>query len=188
MTGADCFSGHFRCALALSVALHLLFAAVLTPEFTVSRAPSGVNTVITVQLVALPAAVMAENWGQTRLSAATGQRKKVEKIGSDPIFPALPAVVDSTYYTARDLDVYPRPVAPLELDRVADGIAAPGRIAVILQIDEQGTVSNVVFTGMVAPDELKERLRTVLAATRFLPARKDGRAVRSRLTLSVDFH
>jgi outer membrane biosynthesis protein TonB len=75
----------------------------------------------------------------------------------------------------------------LELDRIADGIAAPGRISVTLQIDEQGTVSNVVFTGTVAPDELKESLRTVLAATRFLPARKDGHAVRSRLTLSVDF-
>jgi hypothetical protein len=75
----------------------------------------------------------------------------------------------------------------LELDRIADGVAAPGRVAVTLQIDERGTVNNIAFDGPATPDTLKEGLRAALAATQFLPARKDGRAVRSRLTLSVDF-
>ena len=203
MTGERCLTGHFHCALAFSVALHLLFGAALTPEFTGSRAQSGAHTVITVQLAAQPAAEMA-NFIEPQPeipAAARRTTRPAPAIDSGPHVamaapgggPAeevrpltLPAAADPTYYGARDLDVYPRPVAPLELDRIAEGIAAAGRVAVTLQIDEQGTVSNVAFTGP-APDELKEGLRAALAATRFLPARKDGHAVRSRLNLSVDF-
>ena len=96
---------------------------------------------------------------------------------------ALPQVPDPTYYSARDLDAYPTPVVPLELDR----IAAAGRVALALLIDEQGAVNNVAFAGPAAPERLREELRAVLVATRFHPARKDGRAVRSRIVLSVDF-
>lgn len=99
----------------------------------------------------------------------------------------LPQVPDSTYYAARDLDVYPRPVAPLELDRVAAGDAAPGRVTLALLIDEHGVVNEVALAGPAAPGRVEEGLRAVVAATRFFPARKDGRAVKSRVVLSVDF-
>jgi hypothetical protein len=34
---------------------------------------------------------------------------------------------------------------------------------------------------------VEEELRAALAATRFLPAQKNGRAVRSRIVLSISF-
>ena len=37
------------------------------------------------------------------------------------------------------------------------------------------------------PGPLQEELRSVLAATRFFPGQKDGRAVKSRVVLSVNF-
>jgi outer membrane biosynthesis protein TonB len=97
--------------------------------------------------------------------------------------PALPQAADPTYYPARELDAYPRPVVPPELDR----IAASGSVTLALLIDEQGAVNNVAFAGPAAPEHLREALRAVLVATRFLPARKDGRVVKSRIVLSVDF-
>ena len=100
---------------------------------------------------------------------------------------ALPTTPDPTYYSARDLDFYPRPVAPLELDRLARG---RGEVATVfrfqLLIDDSGTV-NEISSVQGEPPSLRDELGSVLAATRFHPGRKDGRAVKSRVTLSIDF-
>ena len=98
---------------------------------------------------------------------------------------ALPQAADLSYYTARDLDRYPRPLAPLPILRAAGEGAGEVRLEIL--IDERGIVQDMSFAGPAAPARVEEALRAALAATRFMPAQKDGRAVRSRIVLSVGF-
>lgn len=105
-----------------------------------------------------------------------------------PVAPlALPQAPDPTFYSVRDLDVYPRPAVPLDFDRLGAGGAgsAAGRFRVVLLIDEGGAVNEIAITEAEPPGRLQEELRAALAATRFFPGQKDGRAVKSRVVLSV---
>jgi len=97
----------------------------------------------------------------------------------------LPQTADPSYYTARDLDRYPRPLAPFWIDRAAGDGAGEVRLEIL--IDERGVVQDIAIAGPAAPARVEEELRAALAVTRFLPAQKDGRAVRSRIVLSVSF-
>ena len=90
----------------------------------------------------------------------------------------VPARADPTVYTARDLDSLPVPVFPLEFSRLP---LASTTIRIELLLDEHGTVNEITISGAIPEPEL----RAAIAATAFVPARKDGRAVRSRIVLSV---
>lgn len=127
-----------------------------------------------------------ETWGQTRLSASVSASRKIE---SDPAFPPAPRrpegspAPDSRYYLAQELDSYPGPLSPLRFGRPAGG--SPEDVLLEILIDERGIVRDVIFTRPAQPGQAEEELRALLVATRFLPARRDGRVVRSRLTLRV---
>ena len=96
----------------------------------------------------------------------------------------LPHAPDPIYYPARDLDDYPRPLAPLRIGRPAR--ASAGEVRLELLIDEYGVVRDVVLAGPAQPGGAEVELRATLAATPFMPARKDGRPVRSRILLSLN--
>ena len=118
--------------------------------------------------------------------AATGSSKparSVERSIATSDSPGLPAAVDATWYTAQDIDVYPRSGAPLQL-ALPTGTAVV-RLLLWLRIDEHGEVVDVSAGEPGIPDAWIDAARAGLAATRFAPARKDERAVRSRLLLSV---
>jgi hypothetical protein len=97
--------------------------------------------------------------------------------------PALAPVPDPRFYVARELDSYPRPLLPLRFGRSA-GSSAEDVLLEIL-VDERGVVRDVIFAAPGERSRAGEDLRAMLAATPFLPARKDGRVVRSRLVLRV---
>jgi protein TonB len=118
---------------------------------------------------------LPEKGGQTRFSASG--RQQGQKVESDPIFP------DPNYYPARELDDYPRPLAPLRIDRPAH--AGAGEVRLELLIDERGVVRDVAYVGAAPRSEAEVALRAMLAAIHFMPARKDGRAVKSRVLISV---
>ena len=90
----------------------------------------------------------------------------------------MPAPADATVYTAGELDSLPVPVSPLDLTSTA-----PVRVELV--IDEQGLVRSVSIAPRSGSHPAPE-LRSLLAATAFLPARKDGRAVKSRIVLAVE--
>ena len=97
---------------------------------------------------------------------------------------ALAQPFDTTWYAAHDLDTYPRALAPIRLEPVrVEGQGA--RLLLWLRIDEFGQVVEVKAGESGAPDHLIEAARASLAAVRFTPARKDERAVKSRVLLSV---
>ncbi|HEY7657685.1 MAG TPA: hypothetical protein VH881_12515 [Burkholderiales bacterium] len=90
---------------------------------------------------------------------------------------------DPRYYLARELDSYPRPLSPLRFGRPADSSAEEVLLEIL--VDERGVVQDVISARPAERSRADEELRAMLAATPFLPARKDGRLVKSRLVLRV---
>ena len=97
---------------------------------------------------------------------------------------ALPRATDPHYYAARDLDHYPWPLVPLQLEHLAE---SRSELRLELLIDESGVVQEVVFVQPARPGEAEEKLRTALVATQFMPGRKEGRPVKSRLVMGIIF-
>jgi hypothetical protein len=182
-------------ALVLSAAAHLLLAGSLALDVAWPAArlmPPGVLTVriessppelrMDAATPPVPAAIPAGRGRDTRklVRAEEGAKQEAKTVL------VLPQAPDPTYYSAQDLDSYPRLTAPLELDRLAGGAEgnAAGSFRFQLLIDEQGGISEIsALEG--EPRELREELKTLLAATRFVPGQKDGRPVKSRVTLNV---
>ena len=118
---------------------------------------------------------------------ASDLTRNPEKSSSTPVLTRLPAAVDTKWYSAQDLDVYPRPGTPLRFAPPEGAGGAVVRLTLWLRIDEQGDVVEVSAGEPGVPVGWVDAARASLAAIRFAPARKDERAVRSRLLLSVSF-
>lgn len=98
----------------------------------------------------------------------------------------LPFVRDPTYYPVRQLDVYPQPLTPLKLDYPATA-RADGRLLVLLLIDEFGIVNEASIVEAEPPGYFEEAALAVFRAARFSPAQKQGKAVKSRALLQVNY-
>jgi len=184
-------AGRLRLALAVSALAHwALLATPLVDTLRPGAAPSTIDTPMTVRFAPPPGAVLdtpeVTDAAESRMPGpATGNSGRA---GSDwpatgvtpPGAEALVAwrVPDPTYYPARELDTHPQPTQPLELD----WLPGAGSIRLLLLIDEHGIVNDI---SLVEGGRLDQALRTALAAARFVPARKDGRDVKSRVLLSV---
>lgn len=92
-------------------------------------------------------------------------------------------IADATYYTARDLDVFPKAITVLELGLRA---GTTGKVRATVLIDESGTVNEVraIDAGIA---EIERAARDLLLRARFTPASKDGRVVKAQLLVSLDY-
>ena len=168
--------------------------AVALPEDaeSVAREPLAVSRVLPAQdertagpvpEVRRPRARTAEGTA----AGAPGLALMHEKSSPTPASTKLPAMVDTTWYAAHDIDVYPRSGTPLRFAPPDGAGETVVRLTLWLRIDEQGEVVEVTAGEPGIPDRWVDAARASLAAIRFAPARKDERAVRSRLLLSVSF-
>jgi protein TonB len=109
-------------------------------------------------------------------------------MATTPVLP-LPPAVDPTYYSARELDVYPAPQAPLrfEYPERAAHEHVSGSVRIMLLLDEAGAIDGVSVVAAEPPGYFEDRVRAAFAAARFFPARKDGRAVKSRVLINVNY-
>ena len=102
---------------------------------------------------------------------------------------SLPNAPDLTYYAARQLDVYPRLLAPLDLryrgKAAADGVS--GRVRLLLLIDETGVVRDASIVEAEPPQYFEEEASQALVGAPFAPAYRNGRAVRSRVLIEVNY-
>lgn len=101
----------------------------------------------------------------------------------------LPLSRDPTYYPARQLDVYPQPLAPVKLgypDRAA-AQRLDGNLRLLLLIDEFGVVNEASVVEAQPQGYFEEAALSVFRATRFSPAQKQGRPVKSRVLLQVKY-
>jgi hypothetical protein len=183
----------------LSVALHAWLASITgtgggSPRETPEPAARLTLRIDQVSSPAPPAAALPaplSTFAATSAAPREARRPVAPALGvthsASPALAAdggLPRADDQTYYPLQQVDVFPAPVAPLALAALENG-AAPGRILVLVSIDEAGVVSDaVLIEGGSA--SVEAALRSVLLPARFTPALKNGRAVKSRVVLSVE--
>jgi hypothetical protein len=184
-----------RIAVAGSALLHLLGAAAPGPE-ALPGAASGrwPSDPMTVRVEPLPvppgSAALEEIVGQPSAPATSRAARRERKAAPRPAAIAAPRIADPTVYAAAELDSLPRPVAPLDIGRLRERAPSPSSdVRLELVIDELGTVSEVAYVRTAASTArvLERDLRDAIAAMPFVPARKDGRAVKSRIVLSVAY-
>lgn len=94
----------------------------------------------------------------------------------------VPPVPSSEYYSAQELDIYPRLRMPLKLELGDLSVERPLRVS--LSLSEAGIVEAVELK-VEAPRMVEARVRDALRHSRFSPAVKDGRPVKSRITLNI---
>lgn len=129
-----------------------------------------------------PAATKAEPKREPRQAATEPASAPIAGI-------EIPLSRDPTYYPARQLDVYPQLLAPIKLD-YPDRAAAQrldGNLLLLLLIDEFGIVNEASVVEAQPEGYFEEAALSVFRATRFSPAQKQGRPVKSRVLLQVSY-
>jgi protein TonB len=194
-------------ACAVSFVLHLL-VLVGIPVNPTGGVPQALTT-ITVRLepVVADSTPAAENAAVVADSAPVAVADKLQRSAEPqpaarteppgPQKPAaspssgveLPFIRDPTYYTAKQLDVYPQPLTQIQLDYPASAANAKvdGRLSVLLLIDEFGDVNDVSIVEAQPPGYFEEAALAVFRSARFAPAQRQGHAVKSRVTLQVKY-
>ena len=94
------------------------------------------------------------------------------------------AVPDPRFYPARELDRYPVPLAPLDL---AIATAGPGSVRFWLSIDLEGKVVDAAVVDADSSAAWVAMAREYLLASRFAPAMRDERPVKSRVLLELRY-
>lgn len=111
--------------------------------------------------------------------AGSDQPPAVQGIAGHPA-----AEAGQRFYSARELDLYPVPTSPLQIaDPDNGGISGHARL--LLRIDHIGRVVDIAVIAADPPGVFGSEARTSLLRTRFMPARKDGRPVNSRVVMEV---
>lgn len=113
--------------------------------------------------------------------------------GHDETSAAMPAKVPmaaaTAYYSARELDVYPMPLAPIAFGypprAAAEGVG--GSVSVMLRIEITGELGEVAVAAANPGGYFEEAVLSAFSGVRFAPARKDGRAVASRVLVRVTY-
>jgi len=192
-------------ALALSAALHLS----LIYGVAVGRLESEPAHVIVAhlqpaadasQVEHIPAALMgvSRRFIDTRPTAQYAASSvpteplpapAVASVRDDSRAPTLevPALVDPTWYTAKDLDVYPQALAPVDPPYPASISDVTGEVTVLLAIDEFGVVQDSSVVTAQPPGYFEQSAIGAFRTARFAPAQRDGRPVRSRVVVKVRF-
>jgi protein TonB len=98
-------------------------------------------------------------------------------------------IPNPSYYAARELDVYPALLTALDLHYRDSAWAADvkGRVLLLVRIDANGIVEDVSVVEAEPAGYFEEQARRALASARFRPALKDGRAVKSRVEVEVNY-
>jgi TonB family protein len=100
-----------------------------------------------------------------------------------------PAAPERIYYPARELDAYPKPLAPLRFEYPVQLAHAPiaGNVLVTLMVGESGAVDRVAVVAAEPTGYFEEHTRAAFASARFHPGRRAGRAVGSQITVRVEY-
>ena len=134
--------------------------------------------------------------------SAAGETAPADPVGAPPpsVPPAaprpasnvldIPVIRDPTYHAARFLDEYPKPLRPIEPrfpEQATIGRISGGTVTLLLLIDEEGVLRDVSVVEAQPESIFDEAALAAFRDMRFSPARKDGRAVRSRVLVTVGF-
>lgn len=107
------------------------------------------------------------------------------RTGSD----AVAEAPDLTYYATKQLDVFPALSTALDLAQVTDAAAAgtPGRALLLVLIDANGVVNEVSVVEAEPAAYSADHAKRAVMTARFTPGYRNGRPVRSRLLVEVNY-
>ena len=101
----------------------------------------------------------------------------------------VPLVEDPTFYPAKQVDVQPKvlaPVTPLYPEK-ADKDNASGEVTLLLLIDELGKVRDLAVIDAKPEGYFEESALNAFRNTRWTPAQREGRMVKSRVLIRVRY-
>jgi len=106
-----------------------------------------------------------------------------------PAAAGLPEPPDLVHYAAKDLDIYPLLQAALHpvYPETARAQKLAGAVTLLLLIDESGRVVSTTVVDAVPEGLFEDSARQAFSGAAFTPAQKDGRRVRSRILVSVNY-
>lgn len=149
--------------------------------------------------VPLEGVVVAEE-GETRPAEAQADEKPepLPSESSSPVaepasalLPAidLPLIEDPTWYPAKQVDVHPRAINTIQPDYPATAVdrEIEGSVVLLLLIDESGKVKEASVAEAQPEDIFDESALAAFRIARFIPAQKNGRAVKSRVLIRVSY-
>ncbi len=101
----------------------------------------------------------------------------------------MPLLADPTWYSAQQLDVYPRALGAVQpaYPGQAANAGIGGEVTLLLMVDEAGSVEEVAVAQAVPQGYFEAAAIAAFRTARFAPAQKDGRSVRSRILVRVSF-
>lgn len=104
-----------------------------------------------------------------------------------PPVAAITSAVDLTYYTAREVDVHPRPLREIVPAYPADAERQrlSGTLRLQLKLEADGRVSDIELVSADPPDVFDESAVRAFRDAHFAPAQKDGRPVRALMLIEV---
>ena len=110
---------------------------------------------------------------------------------ANPLLPALevPLLEDPTWYPAKQVDVHPtalRPIKPAYPDEGSEK-GVEGIVVLLLLIDEAGVVKEASVMEANPEGVFEESALSAFRNARFVPAQKNGRAVKSRVLIRVTY-
>lgn len=108
---------------------------------------------------------------------------------SPPHLPELPTLMDARWYTAREVDVHPKPIQPIEpkYPEFAQKRGIQGSVVLQLKIDEFGDVQEVEVLESIPGGVFDEASVKAFSAAKFYPAKRNGRDVRALVRIRVIF-
>ena len=196
-------------ALALSVALHLslIFGIAVGPSVPVSgptiaarlapKAPSSSPIPPQEAEVHRPPRGAARAFGnQMRKPEPIGSLRGPEPVMQTPLAQIdesllpradVPLLVDPVWYAAKDLDVYPRALIPVEPTYPESAVDVAGEVSLLLKIDEFGAVQEITVVKADPAGYFEDSAARAFKAARFSPAQRDGHPVRSQVVVKMRF-
>ncbi len=103
--------------------------------------------------------------------------------------PSIPVMLDTQWYTAREVDVHPRALKEIRptYPETARRQGIQGSVVLQLKIDQFGAVRDLEVIESDPPEVFDEVSLKAFESARFQPAMRDGRPVRSLVRIRVMF-
>jgi protein TonB len=97
--------------------------------------------------------------------------------------------IPEKWYTAAELDVRAEPLGEVRLEYPPEleGTGIPGRVRILLYIDERGVVTRMQITEAEPLRLFDTAAMAAWTDVKFSPAKKGGVAVKSQKLLELDF-
>ena len=199
--------GRLMVAVAVSAALHILLihGLVLRPGIPAARQSSPIHArlmpaetdsnPVKRERVSIPLPVAIDNAVPIPPEAIPGVSEKLDAEPSSSVaneslaISSLPEVPDLTHYAAKDLDTYPQLRGELNPDYPESAFAQKiaGAVTLLVLVDEAGRVTETAVVDAAPESLFDESAQRALSSAVFIPAQRDGRIVRSRILVRVNY-